>query len=201
MSHNEKASVYIGESLWTLIFPFKYLDSYVCSLPSMLLDMLQNPFTSFIGINTPNEKFREELVNSLDKSLVLIVNPDDNKLEISTGAWDRLPTISLEDYWKISQGKKPSFFNDLTDDDMYWYEPFKDECKGDWELPNWAKVDSLKSKVEATVLNYKWVIFSDKGKKLSPNETDTLKVKLVNEVREHFLRYMVNLFKDYESCL
>jgi len=84
------------------MFPFKYLDTYVSSLPPMLLDMLQNPFTSFIGIHTPTEKFKEELVNSLDKSLVLIINPDDNKLEISTGAKDRLPSITLEDYRKIS---------------------------------------------------------------------------------------------------
>ena len=42
------------------MFPFKYLDTYVSSLPPMLLDMLQNPFTSFIGIHTPTEKFKEE---------------------------------------------------------------------------------------------------------------------------------------------
>jgi len=37
-------------------------------------------------------------VNNLDKSLILLVYPDENKLEVSTGYRYRLPSISFEEY-------------------------------------------------------------------------------------------------------
>lgn len=89
----------------------------------------------------------------------------------------------------------------MTEEDEYWYEPLKEECKGDWELPNKPKVESLKGWVDLTIQNFKRMIFGDWGRKSANNEIDNLKAKLVLEVWEHFMRYMVNLFKDYESCL
>ncbi len=98
----------------------------------------------------PTRSFRKDVVSSLDKSLVLVVNPDDNVIEISTGTSYGPPTISMEDYRKISMGRNPSFYRDLTEDDD-WYETLKEECRGDRELPNKKKVDVLRKRVEDTI--------------------------------------------------
>ena len=50
LSQGEKETINLGETLRALIFPFKFLDSYITSLPIDLIDMVQNPCISFIGI-------------------------------------------------------------------------------------------------------------------------------------------------------
>jgi len=37
------------------------------------------------------------------------------------------------------------------EEDVTWYDNFKEEAKGDWELPNSSKVASLKQKIETIV--------------------------------------------------
>ena len=41
------------------------------------------------------------------------------------------------------------------EEDVTWYENFKEEAKGDWELPNSSKVSSLKQKIETIVKTQK----------------------------------------------
>ena len=40
MSADESVPISIGETMWTLMYPFKFLDSYITSLPIDLLDMV-----------------------------------------------------------------------------------------------------------------------------------------------------------------
>lgn len=75
---------------------------------------------------------------------MLIVKPDKNKVKISTGAGERKPTISMDEYRRLSMGKIPDSLKHLTEEDDYWMEPLREECKGDRELPNKAKVEALK---------------------------------------------------------
>ena len=94
--------------------------------------MLQNPFTSFIGLTIKNEKQREEISGSFDKSLVLIVNPETNKLEVSTGYREGgIPAkISYDEFKRISSGKQTTLKMEY-EEDITWYDNFKEEAKGD----------------------------------------------------------------------
>ena len=48
------------------------------------------------------------------------------------------------------------------EEDVTWFENFKEEAKGDWELPNSSKVASLKQKIEAIVKTSKEKIWTIK---------------------------------------
>lgn len=87
------------------------------------------------------------MVGNIDKSLALVVYPDENILEVSTGYPSRLPVISFEEFKKISSGKKTTLPLEEEQGDFEWYEGFKEECKGDKELPLKPKVDALKGKI------------------------------------------------------
>jgi hypothetical protein len=51
------------------------------------------------------------------------------------------------------------------------------------------------------VQSYKKLFATDKVRKMVSGEQAILMAKMVHEVREIFVRYMVGIFRDYESCL
>lgn len=53
------------------------------------------------------------------------------------------PKISYEEFKRISLGKNTTLKLEY-EEDIVWLENFKEEAKGDRELPNSAKVASLK---------------------------------------------------------
>lgn len=112
--------------------------------------MLQNPFNSYIGVTLGRDHDMGSIVDELDKRLTLIVYPDENRLEVSTGYAGRLPAISYEEYSCLARGKNVNYPLE-TQDDYNWYESFREECLGDWELPLKGKVNDIRYKMEAVM--------------------------------------------------
>ena len=77
MSKSDWIPIGLGETLRTLLYPFKYLDSYITSLPLDLMDFVQNPLISFIGIPYCTKDIEEEVESCIDWSLILLVFPEE----------------------------------------------------------------------------------------------------------------------------